>query len=439
GWLPSPRTLLRGIEKLAPGERLRWSAGKGIKKERYWTLPEVAPVDGDRAEFAAKARELYIEAVAKYVRGLDEVGLFLSGGMDSTIMLIALKELGVPRIRTFTLGLPGDEKRPRDLDIPYPRLVAERYGAEHQELYFREPFDPAALLPGVMAQYDDPILTPNCYTKYLLAAMAARSGVSSVLTGSGAGGGCGPYRRFRDPSLRRRVLKKIRGIDDDTDRFVRLRAKLFERDEITRLIGSDSALSQETIADYLGPYLDQVVTDDYPRSYLIANLLLTCPEKACAVLDRSGMMASVDVRSPHLDRALIEFQMTMPHSFDGGESFCGIKCLLEDAYIEHMPSEVLDRQETGFPSYYRHQGELESMQRRLFAPETLDTAGMFDSTEVERIVAEERRDTESKSVGKRSWVLTQLCVWHAMHVNRDSAWAEAAAHASPEPLIRAAV
>ncbi|GEM_PF-3576176 len=439
GWMPAPNTVFAGIEKLAPGELLEWDAARGVTRRRYWTLPPVDESTGDIDAFARRAKELYLRAVAKHVAGLDEVGVFLSGGVDSTMLLIALKELGVSRIHSFTLGLPDDSFQERNLDIPYARLMSERFGTLHQELSLKQGFDPTCLLSRVVRQFDDPILTPNCYTKYLLAAMADRAGVRAVLTGSGAGGGCGPYRRFRDPVLRRKVMQKIDGLGGDVDRFMRLRGKVLSLAEANDVLAADVAIDRSTVARRLEPYLAQIHAADFPRRYLLANLILTCPEKVCGVLDRSGLLASVDIRSPHLDRDLVEFQVTAPSSFDGGRTFVGIKCLLERAFADQMPREVLDREETGFPCYYWHRGELAAVQRRLFARDAIAEAGLFRHAAVERIVEAERLDTDSKSLGKRTWALTQLALWHAVHVRQDASWLDAVATQTPEALLGAVV
>jgi asparagine synthase (glutamine-hydrolysing) len=350
------------------------------------------------------------------------VGVFLSGGIDSTILVIALKELGLTNIHSFTLGLPSDQAQERDLDLPYARLVAEQFGTVHQELHIRPPFNPTEVLLRVVGQFDDPILTPNCYTKHLLAGMARRAGIHCVLTGSGAGGGCGPYSRFRDLDLRQRMLKKSAGLQSDAARFLRLRGKLFGFDEIEELLPEGAALGPSDVERRLEPYLEPITTDEFPRAYLLANLLLTTPEKVCMALDGSGMLASVEIRSPHLDRQLVEFQTTVPSSFDGGQTYVGIKCLLKRAFGSQMPPAVLQRVEAGFPTYYWHRGELAELQAKLFSREALEQHGMFRPEALWRIVEQERHDTTSKSVGKRSWALTQVCLWHAHHVKPPAAY-----------------
>ena len=427
GWIPAPKTVFLGIQKLFPGELLSWSPACGLKQRRYWRLPPLDPhMRESSASFVAEAKRLFLRALEKNLSGLNEVGVFLSGGMDSTILVIALKELGISRIHTFTLDVPGDPHHPRESDVPYARIVANAFGTTHHELVLGNDFDPTLLLPRLMAQFDDPIMTPNCYTKYLLGEMARRAGINSLLTGSGAGGGCGPYRRFRDPKLRQKLQKKVDGIEDAAERFIRLRAKLIDFNDLHALLGEAGAIGPGAVARFLDPYLDEIRTDDVPRAYLLANLLTTCPEKMCMVLDRGGKLASVDIRSPHLDQDLVEFQMTVPSSFDGGRSFVGIKCLLKQAYAPLIPEPVLQREEAGFPCYYWHRGELRALQDRLLSRDHLQRAGMFRPEAVCRIVEQERHDTESKSAGKRAWALTQLSLWHAIHVAKSPEWLEAA-------------
>ncbi|RMD96874.1 MAG: hypothetical protein D6814_10590, partial [Calditrichaeota bacterium] len=199
GYIPGPRTLFKNIFKILPGEHLQFDLAQGLQLSKYWNLPPIVDAVDDEAFSIRRLRELFLQGLEGYVNGCQDVAVFLSGGIDSSIIVAALKELGVPRIHSFTIGFNLADSRVQKLDdLKYARLVAEKFATQHHELEIAAGHNPWPRLMAVVRQFDDLIMTPNSYSKYLLAEAVREAGLNSVLTGSAAAGACGVHRKFLD-------------------------------------------------------------------------------------------------------------------------------------------------------------------------------------------------------------------------------------------------
>ena len=135
GYIPGRRTLFKGIYKLLPGESLRVDRDGRLETVRYWHLPPIEDGLADEPGCIRQLRDLLMRALERYVNGCRDVAVFLSGGMDSSIIVAGLRELGVPRIHTFTIGFRVDGATERiQEDLAYARMVAERFSTEHHEV-----------------------------------------------------------------------------------------------------------------------------------------------------------------------------------------------------------------------------------------------------------------------------------------------------------------
>jgi hypothetical protein len=265
-------------------------------------------------------------------------------------------------------------------------------------------------------------MTPNAYSKALLAEAVRDTGLNSLLTGSAAAGACGVHRKFLDAKKRERLLAQTRACATDAERFYLLRGRLFDLDTQEKLLCRPPAVGEPEILDTLQHYLDAIQSDDFFRLFLFANLSITSAEKSLKVLDESTNLSSVDVRSPYLDRRLVEFSTQLPSTFDG-RSYVSLKTHLKKAFETSLPAEVCERRVIGYPCYYWHRGELAALQRRVLDRETIERNGIFDYTTVCRIL-EDEKTSEAKSVGKYGWALTEFCAWYEIHINRNPEFME---------------
>jgi asparagine synthase (glutamine-hydrolysing) len=369
GYIPGPGTLFKDIYKLLPGERLQVEPGAHPAKSKFWRLPRITGRIDDEAYAVRQLRVLFMEGLEKYVNGCREVAVFLSGGVDSSIIVAGLRELGVPRIATFTIGFDAKVANPEDReDLHYARLVAERFDTEHHEVVIGSGHQPGARLLHVVKQFDDLVMTPNSYSKYVLAQAVREAGFNSVLTGSAAAGACGVHRKFLDPHKRARLLKETQECTTDEERYYKLRSRLFDLDEQKAFLRQPSHLGKADILEVLHHYIGEIKSDDFFRLFLFSNLMITSTEKSLKVLDRAGILASVELRSPYLDRALVEFSTQLPSSFDGGQTYVSLKTHLKKAFEHMLPPPVLERPVVGYPSYYWEQRRVGRISRPAVQP-----------------------------------------------------------------------
>src|SRR4029079_14003273 len=162
---------------------------------------------------------------------------------------------------------------------------------------------------------------------------------------------------------------------------------------------------------------------------LFSNLMITSTEKTLRVLDRWGSLASVEVRSPYLDRDLVEFSAQLPSSFDGGKTYVSLKTHLKQAFESDIPREVLDRPVMGYPSFYWNATDrLGGIQRALLGREAIERHGILNYDGVAAIL-EEEKSSDALSVGKHAWALTQFCLWYEMHIAGNPEFLEPAGDA----------
>src|SRR5262245_52672429 len=308
GYIPGPRTLFKNIYKLLPGERVVFEAGRAPVRSKYWRLPPIEDGLDDEAYSIRRLRELFMAGLEAYAAGSRDVAVFLSGGVDSSIIVAGLRELGVPRIHTFTVGFDfGPQTSHLREDLAYARMIAAQFSTEHHEVLIDVRHDARPGLLRVIRQFDDLIMTPNSYSKYVLASAVREAGLTGVLTGSAAAGACGVHRKYLDHRKRQRLEAKIRDCPSDEARYYKLRSGLFDLDGQTRLFRQDPGVSKADILQVLGEYIGDVRSSDFFRLFLFSNLMITSTEKTLRVLDRSGSLASVEIRSPYLHRDLVEF------------------------------------------------------------------------------------------------------------------------------------
>ena len=196
-YVPAPDTAFEGVHRLPPAHYLVVGAdaeGSWLEPElvRYWELPEPRTM-GARPNPAELQRELvaHLEE-AVHLRMIADVplGAFLSGGVDSSAVVAMMARAGAGRVKTFSIGFPAKEYD----ETRYARLVAERYGTEHEE-FIVEP-DAIAILPRLVWHYDEPFADPSAIPTYYVSQMARRS-VTVALNGDGGDEAFLGYARYR--------------------------------------------------------------------------------------------------------------------------------------------------------------------------------------------------------------------------------------------------
>jgi asparagine synthase (glutamine-hydrolysing) len=375
GYVPAPRTIYRQTRKLAPGGVLVFEAGSGrVRESRYWRFAITAEGDAPAHRIPALAEELrhlLDQAVRRRLEADVPLGVFLSGGLDSTAMLaLAARARGATGVDSYTIGF----REPSYDESEYARRAAAEIGSRHHERIVD--LDAArAELPALLGRLDEPFADPSLLPTHLLGRFA-REQVTVALSGDGgdelfagydplvALAPAGFYRRWVPKPLHgllRRGVKALPRGKGNMSLDFRLRRTLRGLTYKPALWnpvwlgpldpGAFAAcfenplppeeLFEEAVQAWEGcksPSLVDRTLEFYTNFYL--------PEMILAKADRASMFASLESRAPFLDRDLVAFCQRLPHGYKlrGGER----KFLLKAAMRGIVPDFVLARRKKGF-------------------------------------------------------------------------------------------
>jgi asparagine synthase (glutamine-hydrolysing) len=446
-YVPSPRTLFAGISSLPPGHALTCDAD-GPRVRRWWDL-SFAPADPPLSEREAKARlrELLEDAVRSHLVSDVPFGAFLSGGVDSsTVVALMSRQLDAP-VQTFAVGFEGAGEEMSEL--PYARMVAERYQTDHHEVLVG-PNDFVDLAEKVVYHLDQPIADNACLPNYMVAALASAR-VKMVLTGEGGDELFAGYARYAGERFAP-ASTRLPGLVRDAVRALSLRSPglsrprialyaLMQREERTRFATwfplmspeSRAALASDALADSVARMapehlfaeeLDRTDAAGSINRMLYVDTKLWLPDDLLARGDKMSMAASLEARVPLLDHHLVEFAASLP----AGLKVKGLrrKYLLREAVRDLLPAPILSRSKKGFPvpisAWLRN--EARSFARDLLSPDTLRARGLLDPAAVARSLDE--HESGAADHGPALWALISLELWHRRYIDRPQSVAKAA-------------
>ncbi len=436
-YVPAPNSIWAGIRKLPPAHVLIWEDGK-IRIHRYWS-PRWHDLETRQVPtFEAAASRFWTEfvrAVGDHCRADVPLGVFLSGGIDSSSVAAAVCEIGPAKdVRTFSIGFEDptfDESR-------QAREVARFLGTDHHEKTFSAE-TVMELLPEVAGWLDEPFGDASVLPTHLLSRFA-RSEVTVVLGGDGADELLAGYPTFAAEGIAR-VFRHLPGparalagaavgrlpvdhgnisFDFKLKQFLRGAAEptplahqrwlgSFSGAEVARLLailpdGFDVEAEHLRRADGLARDSDQLTRSLalYQETYL--------PDDILTKVDRASMACGLEVRAPFLDARLVDFVEPLPSAYKYGHG--GTKRLLKRAASGRLPASVLGRPKKGFgiPVARWLRGPLGPWLDRLLGPDRLSQQGIFRPAEVARLVAEHRSGVRDHR--KPLWTLLMFQLWH---------------------------
>jgi asparagine synthase (glutamine-hydrolysing) len=449
GYLSGSETFYDGIRKLMPGHWLEINERGELRTEQYWDL-SIAAEESVREEsyYACTYRELIEKAVSSHLMSDVPVGVFLSGGLDSSAVAALMTHIRRAPVETFSVGYSEHSYS----ELPYARVVAQHLNSVHHEVLVsqQEFFD---ALPKLIWHEDEPIAWPSSVALYFVARLA-RERVRVVLTGEGSDETLAGYGRYAftlknaglDRSYRRVVPGFLRrqvrnSIEDSSWIGARLRRKLshsflakdgeswasfyfdnffsaFSDQQQTGLLHDEVAQQFERGASYRhvldyweassGEMLQRLLYTDI-KTYLVELLMKQ---------DNMSMAASVESRVPFLDHKLVEFAVRIPQRFQ----ITGLagKKILKTAMQDLLPHSIVHRQKLGFPtpwSAWLDGPRLEIIQNFLLEPRSLER-DLFKPESVERLFQEHRRRYRNHC--DRIWRLLNLELWHRTCLEGDS-------------------
>ncbi len=363
-YIPAPRTFYRGVEKLLPGHWLVADAN-GIRSHAYWDIPAEEETQKPASEFATEIVERLRESVRLRLIADVPLGVFLSGGTDSSAVVAFMAELGAHPLRTYSVGFDESEHS----ELPYARAVASRYQTEHHELIFT-PQQMLDELPRLVAFRDEPIAEPTDVALYLMSRLAAQS-VKVVLAGEGGDELFAGYPKYSVDRLaglisafpaeitralirwlpyrqhRVKTALEALSISNEAERSVTWFAS-FSREEREGLFSPEflAQVDPSHPAHVFESYLEKVRDRTPLKRMLYADLKVWLPDNLLLRGDQMTMASSIEERGPFLDHRLVELAARIPTPMltRGFKT----KVLLKEALRPYVPKEVLFRPKVGF-------------------------------------------------------------------------------------------
>src|SRR6266851_4533051 len=426
-FVPSPASIVRGISKLQPAHALTWSVAEGTQRlRRYWS-PELGVGDGRRNldEEGERLRMVLRESVRKELISDVPLGVFLSGGIDSSAVAAMMTELG-GEVKSFSVGFAD-----RSFDeSSHARQVARHLGTDHHELVL-EPDMLLGLIPRLPSLLDEPLGDASIIPTYLLAEFTRRH-VKVALGGDGGDELFAGYPTLQAHRLAEYYMRAPRllreGLVEPVVRRLPVsrgnlsfdfRAKRFvsgagypvaERHQ--RWVGSFAAEERSALLSREVRYeveLDPAHADPL-NQVLMLDMRLYLENDILVKLDRASMMASLEGRVPLLNNDFVEYATHLPLNMKlrGLRS----KFLLKRALRGLLPESILNRSKKGFgiPVAHWFRGPLKEQMLSVLSPERIAREGFFDVTAVARLVSdhlEGRRDNR-----KQLWTLFAFELWH---------------------------
>lgn len=448
GYIASPQSAFVGIKKLAPASMLiLHSAEDDAEPVKYWSLPE--PFDdaaiGEASDSADIERISELEFLLQ--RSIKEqmvadvpVGAFLSGGIDSSLIVALMQNASSQRIRTFSMGFGNC----RDDELTAARTTASYLGTEHTELQVTAA-DVLGVIPRLSEIYDEPFADSSQVPTVLLSQLTRRH-VTVALSGDAGDELFGGYNRYlsaarlssfivRCPYVVRRFLgSAMGGIPSNSldslaafvrthglatlppalgEKFARLAQFVSARSGQEAYLGTVSQwIKSEDIPlihQTFSPKIEIIYNASLPQKMMRWDIQSYLPDDILVKTDRASMASSLETRVPFLDYRLVEFALRTPLHFKirGGRT----KWLLRELLGRYLPNTRFDRPKQGFslPLDEWLRGPLRDWAESLLSPASLETSGLLDCYRVRRTWEEHLSGRHNHQ--RALWTILMLQEW----------------------------
>ncbi|NCT68793.1 MAG: asparagine synthase (glutamine-hydrolyzing) [Rhodanobacteraceae bacterium] len=426
GYVPSPRSILAGVRKLAPGHFLRYRDGHA-SVQRYYELCFAPKMQLGEAEACEELARLLDQAVASRLVSDVPFGAFLSGGLDSSVVVALMARHLTQPVKTFSIGFR--EAAFNELDDA--RRVATHIGTEHHELVV-EP-DAVALLHTLVWHLDEPFADASALPTYLVAQLARRH-VKMALSGDAGDEAFAGYSRY----LRYLALHRLGALKPLAAAVARLgghvlgdgrRRRLLRIAESLRLPFPENYLSVVALtraeraqallgeaAGAAGGHYDALAAayagdlPDEPLDRIVAiDFASYLPDDILVKVDRMSMANSLESRAPLLDHRLIDFAARLPANLRirGGRG----KYLLRRVAARWLPAEVLAKRKQGFgvPLAAWFRGPLRELAQDLIASRAFRERGLLAPRAAEECLRQHLSGADDCS--EALWLILSLELW----------------------------
>ncbi len=440
GYIPGSQTIFRDIKKLPPASYLIFENG-GIHISPYWAIRYLPETELGEEELSEALLDAFRQAVKRHLVSDVPVGVFLSGGVDSSIVVALMSMVGEEQFDTFSLGYASGGKD----ELPYAETVADRFHTHHH--VFRVDPEMTRILPELLWHLDEPFFDNSIIPTYYISKLA-RETVKVVLSGDGGDEVFGGYEWTRRNQYRaayellplfvRNPLKKLgaelglaaeygTGLTPKIRRFLAdmntdMEAGFLRRTAVSRQFRQMlySGAFKEGLRDFdaIG-YRDRLLLEaqvkDIREKMLYADTVSYLPDDCLFKVDRMSMAHGLEVRVPFLDRELVEFAARIPF----GYKIHGLtsKYILKRTFSRHLPGKTLKQRKQGFtiPISAWLRGQLGELARRVLLSDTLCRRDLFEKGFLKWMLDEHKSGRQE--LGHRIWSIVVFEIWARLYLD----------------------
>ncbi|MCP8617805.1 asparagine synthase (glutamine-hydrolyzing) [Salirhabdus salicampi] len=427
-YVPEPYSLTEGVEKVEPGHFFTVKPGEDPTFTRFFHAT-FTPVDGEKSKWISRIQETLRNSVQVHMRSDVPVGSFLSGGIDSSIIVSLAKEFN-PGIKTFSVGF--DHNGFSEIDVA--KETADKLGVENIS-YVISPEEYVQKLPKIMWHNDDPLADPACVPLYFVAREASKH-VTVVLSGEGADELFGGYNIYREPeSLKvfdsipnpaKDLLRKVahimpegvkgksfleRGTTPLQNRYIG-NAKMFEEDEKVDLVHQYN--EQHPYQQITRPLFHNVNGQHAVNQMQYVDIHTWLRGDILLKADKMTMAHSLELRVPFLDVEVFKVAREIPVHYKIANGTT--KSILREAAKGIVPEHVLNRKKLGFPVPIRHwlKNELYDWAKTLISESQTDY--LLNKQVIHRLL--EEHVVGKGDYSRKLWTVLMFMLWHQIFVER---------------------
>ncbi|SDX92954.1 asparagine synthase (glutamine-hydrolyzing) [Salimicrobium album] len=426
-YVPEPWTMTASIRKVPAGHYFTQKPGGAVTFTQYWKS-EFTPVIMEKGKWVHRVRDVMYDSVEKHMRSDVEVGSFLSGGIDSSLIVAMAKELH-PGLRTFSVGF----EREGYSEVDVAADTAEKLGVENHS-YMISPEEYVQKLPKIMYHMDDPLADPACVPLYFVAREARRHS-TVVLSGEGADELFGGYNIYREPQSLKAFTKiprpvnywlnrvasimpegvkgksfLERGTTPLRDRYIG-NAKMFEEKEKQELLRNHTEPPYQKVTETL---FDTAKDYDYVHQMQHVDIHTWLRGDILLKADRMTMAHSLELRVPFLDKEVYDVAKHIPADLKIANGTT--KHILREAAEGIVPDHVLDRKKLGFPVPIREwlKNEMYDWARTLISES--ETGRYFHKEYVLGLLETHRSGKHDYS--RKIWTVLMFMLWHQIFIEK---------------------
>lgn len=439
GWMPAPLSIYRGVEQLPPGGLALVGPDGAVRVEQWWRADAIAaaakaePLDGSDAELLDRLDDMLRDAVRRRLVADVPLGAFLSGGIDSSLVVALMQDVGGGRTKTFSIGFDEDGFD----EAPHARAVARHLGTDHHELYVSSG-EALATIPELAEVWDEPF-ADSSQIPTLLVSRLARGHVTVALSGDGGDELFAGYSRYTQMETLMRLARRASGA---APRLARFGHRLLTAPALAPLQGMLPPLLRSRGERWLGRIAAIEDLDIFEPSYRrllqqgpepthvfpraeepeeklwlgrlarafpgvtercqMLDTLSYLPDDILVKVDRATMAASLEARAPLLDHRVFDLAWRLPARMKRRDGVG--KWALRELLYRRVPRPLVDRPKMGFgvPIDRWLRGPLRDWAEDLLDPARLAQGGVFDVAAV--------RGLWQRHLGGQNWQYQLWCI-----------------------------